>query len=93
MALGEYLEFCDLRGCSDFLFVPGSNDCHIFVIRTEETLEGVLSTYASVIDLEGKVLMPEAVFQTERKFEGVAEVTEAFWEALVKSAAAEGVTP
>jgi soluble calcium-activated nucleotidase 1 len=93
VALGEYLEFCDLRGCSDFLFVPGSNDCHIFVIRTEETLEGVLSTYASVIDLEGKVLMPEAVFQTERKFEGVAEVTEAFWEALVKSAAAEGVTP
>jgi len=34
----SYLVKSDLRGCSDFLFVPGSNDCHLFVIRTEETL-------------------------------------------------------
>lgn len=47
-----YLTKSDLRGCSDFLFVPGTNDCHLFVIRTEETLEGAITTYGSVIDLE-----------------------------------------
>merc|ERR1712185_801677 len=51
VAMQEYLTFAELRGCSDFLFVPGTNDAHVFVIRTEETLDGVLSTYASVIDL------------------------------------------
>ena len=52
----------DLRGCSDFLFVPGSNDCHVLVLRTEESLEGDLATYAAVIDLNGKVLMKETVY-------------------------------
>ena len=23
------------RGCSDFCFVPGTNDCHVLVLRTE----------------------------------------------------------
>ena len=26
---------------SDFFFVPGTNDCHLFLLRTEETLDNV----------------------------------------------------
>jgi hypothetical protein len=36
--LQSYLGFSELRGCSDFMFVPGSNDCHIFVMRVMCTL-------------------------------------------------------
>lgn len=120
----SYLGFSELRGCSDFMFVPGSNDCHIFIMRviralvrlqllacldekehvvrllrcrcccccwlslvgsgsrahelrpwcglgqTEETLDNVITTYASVIDLEAKVLMAETIIARARKFEG-----------------------
>merc|ERR1719272_2253492 len=69
-----YLTKSDLRGCSDFLFVPGTNDAHMFLIRTEESLDNVVSTYASVIDLEATVLMEEVQIATERKFEGAAWV-------------------
>jgi len=64
----------DLRGCSDFLFVPGTADTHLFLLRTEETLEGVVSTYASVVDLQANILMAEALIASERKFEGMAWV-------------------
>jgi hypothetical protein len=37
-----YLGFSELRGCSDFFFVPGTRDCHIFLMRTEETLQNVI---------------------------------------------------
>lgn len=70
----SYLTKTDLRGCSDFLFVPGTNDCHIFVLRTEETLDGVILTYGSVIDLTTKVLMEEVTIAENRKFEGAAWV-------------------
>ena len=69
-----YLTKSDLRGCSDFLFVPGTNDCHIFLIRTEESLDNVVSTYASVIDLQARCLMAEVKIATERKYEGAAWV-------------------
>jgi soluble calcium-activated nucleotidase 1 len=69
-----YLGFLELRGCSDFLFVPGTNDCHLFVMRTEESLDGVISTYSSVIDLQGRVLMRESKIAEDRKFEGAAWV-------------------
>jgi hypothetical protein len=29
----SYLGFSELRGCSDFMFVPGTHDCHVFVMR------------------------------------------------------------
>ena len=64
------LTFLPLRGCSDFLYVPGTNDSHIFVIRTEETIDGEVGTFCSVIDIAGKVLMPEMLFGKQRKFEG-----------------------
>ena len=64
------LTFLPLRGCSDFLYVPGTNDSHIFVIRTEETIDGEVGTFCSVIDIAGKILMPEVLFGKQRKFEG-----------------------
>ena len=64
----DYLTKSDLRGCSDFLFVPGTNDTHVFLTRTEESLDNVVSTFASVIDLEANVLMDEVLIATERKF-------------------------
>jgi|NorSeaMetagenome_1021524.scaffolds.fasta_scaffold50700_2 soluble calcium-activated nucleotidase 1 len=70
----SYLGFSELRGCSDFIFVPGTHDCHVFMIRTEETLDNVISTYASVIDLEGKILMAETLIARARKFEGVCNL-------------------
>jgi soluble calcium-activated nucleotidase 1 len=69
-----YLSKSDLRGCSDFLFVPGTNDTHLFVIRTEESLEGVITTFASVVDLEANVLLEECEIAQDRKFEGAAWV-------------------
>jgi len=69
-----YLTKSDLRGCSDFLFVPGTNDSHIFLLRTEESLDNVVSTYASVIDLQAKTLMAETLVASARKFEGMAWV-------------------
>jgi soluble calcium-activated nucleotidase 1 len=70
------LDHRPLRGCSDFFFIPGTNDTHIFVTRTEETNEGAVNTYTAVIDLEGHVLMPEALLKADRKFEGAAILDE-----------------
>jgi len=70
----DYLSKSELRGCSDFLFVPGTKDTHIFMTRTEESLDGVVSTFASVIDLEANCLMAETKIASERKFEGAAWV-------------------
>lgn len=52
VVMQAYLTKSDLRGCSDFLFVPGTNDTHVFMLRTEESLDNIVSTYASVIDLQ-----------------------------------------
>ena len=70
----RYLGFSELRGCSDFMFVPGTRDCHVFILRTEETLDNVITSYASVIDLEGTILMAETVVARARKFEGACWV-------------------
>jgi hypothetical protein len=58
-------------GCSDFFFIPGTKDTHLFAIRTEETRAGDVLTFASVLDLEGNVLMAEKQVANNRKFEGV----------------------
>jgi hypothetical protein len=65
------LTFKELRGCSDFFFVPDTNDTHLFAIRTEETRQGDVHTFASVLDLEGNILMEEKQVAGNRKFEGV----------------------
>lgn len=69
-----YLEFLELRGCSDFVFIPGTRDGHLLVMRTEESEDGVMTTFSSVIGIDGQVLMKEAVIKQGRKFEGVAWV-------------------
>ena len=51
-------------------FLPGTHDCHVFMLRTEETLDNVITTYASVMDLEATILMAETVIARARKFEG-----------------------
>ena len=72
------LDFLRLRGCSDFLFIPGTMDTHLFVTRTEEVDDGGVKTFASVIDLAGNTLMEETVIKSERKFEGVAIIDGAY---------------
>mmetsp|Transcript_31078 Transcript_31078/g.34386 ORF Transcript_31078/g.34386 Transcript_31078/m.34386 type:complete len:377 (-) Transcript_31078:81-1211(-) len=64
------LEYDPLRGCADFFFLPDTNDTHIFVLRTVETQDEHIYSYASVIDLEGTILMEEFRFAKGRKFEG-----------------------
>ena len=70
MKMRTMLTFTDLRGCSDLVFVPGTQDTHIFVLRTEETLDNVISSYGSVVDLDGNVLMEELKLSEGGKFEG-----------------------
>ena len=65
-----YLGFLPMRGCSDFMFVPGTQDCHILVLRTEESMDGVINSFASVMDIAGTVLMVEQRLTEDRKFEG-----------------------
>ena len=65
-----YLGFLPMRGCSDFMFVPGTQDCHILVLRTEESMDGVINSFASAMDLQGTVLMAEQKLTEDRKFEG-----------------------
>jgi soluble calcium-activated nucleotidase 1 len=69
-AIQPYLGMLPMRGCSDFMFVPGTNDCHVFMMRTEESHDGVINTFASVMDLQGKLLMVEQKLTADRKFEG-----------------------
>ena len=66
------LSFNKLRGCSDFVFIPGTNDTHVLVARTEERAYGDVRTFVSVMDLEGSILMEERAVADGRKFEGVA---------------------
>ena len=78
MAATPILTYLELRGCSDFFFIPGTNDTHLFLTRTEETIEGTVSTYASVIDLSGATLMDEIQFAVGHKFEGTCLLGEFF---------------
>ncbi|GAX82760.1 hypothetical protein CEUSTIGMA_g10186.t1 [Chlamydomonas eustigma] len=62
------------RGFSAMRFVPGTQDRHIVATRTVE-IEGAdkgrrCSSYITVIDLEGNVLMPET-FLGNHKYEGL----------------------
>ena len=50
--------------------IPNTNDTHLFITRTEETLDNAVTTFASVIDLAGNVLMAEQEIARGCKFEG-----------------------
>nr|QHO60715.1 salivary apyrase [Sergentomyia schwetzi] len=56
-------------GFSSFKFIPGSKDKHILALRTVKKNDKT-TTYAVVVNTDGKVLMPEKKISSE-KFEGV----------------------
>lgn len=57
------------RGFSSFKFLPSSHDSIIIALKTEE-LNGSTSTYASVFDINGNVLMEDEKIHTDYKYEG-----------------------
>lgn len=57
------------RGYSSFKFLPSSHDSIIVALKTEE-LNGSTSTYLSVFDIKGTVIMEDLKIQTEFKYEG-----------------------
>ena len=63
------LTYSKMRGCSDFFFIPGTNDTHVFCLCTEE-YEDSITTFVVAFDLEGKTLLPEIELPGERKYEG-----------------------
>lgn len=57
------------RGFSSFKFLPSSHDSIIIALKTEE-LNGSTSTYATVFDIKGNVLMEDEKILTDYKYEG-----------------------
>lgn len=57
------------RGFSSFKFLPASHDSIIIALKTEE-LSGSTSTYVTVFDIKGNVLLEDEKIQTEYKYEG-----------------------
>lgn len=57
------------RGFSSFKFLPSSHDSIIIALKTEE-LNGSTSTYATVFDINGNVLMEDEKIHTDYKYEG-----------------------
>ena len=57
------------RGYSSFKFLPSSNDSIIVALKTEE-LNGSTSTFVTVFDIKGNVLMEDEKIHTEYKYEG-----------------------
>lgn len=57
------------RGFSSFKFLPSSHDSIIIALKTEE-LNGSTSTYVTVFDIKGNVLLEDEKIHTEFKYEG-----------------------
>lgn len=57
------------RGYSSFKFLPSSHDSIIIALKTEE-LNGSTSTYVTVFDIKGNVLLEDEKIHTEYKYEG-----------------------
>ncbi|CAB4054612.1 CANT1 [Lepeophtheirus salmonis] len=64
----EKIEFPS-HGFSSFKFIPGSRDRHILALKSEE-YKGSITSYITVIDYEGNILMPETKIGNY-KFEGI----------------------
>lgn len=68
----ETLKVGDLkptRGFSSFKFLPSSHDSIIVALKTEE-LNGSTSTYLTVFDIKGNVLLEDEKVETDFKYEG-----------------------
>ena len=61
--------FNPFLGYSSLKFIPGTSDQHIIAIKTLEN-GAETSTFATVIDTAGNVLMPDARIGSQ-KFEGL----------------------
>jgi soluble calcium-activated nucleotidase 1 len=57
------------RGFSTFKFLPSSNDSIIIALKTEE-LNGSTSTYVTIFDVKGNILLADEKIHTEYKYEG-----------------------
>lgn len=57
------------RGFSSFKFLPESHDSIIIALKTEE-LNGSTSTYLTVFDIKGNILLEDEKIQTSYKYEG-----------------------
>lgn len=57
------------RGFSSFKFLPSSHDSIIVALKTEE-LNGSTSTYVTVFDITGNILLDDEKIHTEYKYEG-----------------------
>ncbi|CRK98073.1 CLUMA_CG011442, isoform A [Clunio marinus] len=57
------------RGFSSFKFLPGSMDSIIVALKTEE-LNGATSTFVTVFDINGNILLEDERIHTEFKYEG-----------------------
>eukprot|EP00948_MAST-09A_sp_MAST-9A-sp1_P003300 g3300.t1 len=69
--LQDVLTFSTLRGTADFKFVPGTNETQLMIIRTEESLDNIVSSYLSVVGLDGTIYMDEVKVAEGRKIEGI----------------------
>ena len=60
------------RGFSEFKFLPNSNDEIIVALKSEENEEKqTQTTYITVFDLDGHILMEESEIPGNHKFEGL----------------------
>ena len=57
------------RGFSSFKFLPSSHDSIIIALKTEE-LNGNTSTYVTIFDIKGNILLEDEKIHTEFKYEG-----------------------
>jgi hypothetical protein len=62
-----------VRGFSALRFVPGTRDTDIVALKTVEHSDEslALQTYITVLDITGRVLLPETRICAEHKFEGL----------------------
>ncbi|VDL82942.1 unnamed protein product [Nippostrongylus brasiliensis] len=59
------------RGFSAFDFVPGTDDFLIAALKTREVAEEPLTTYFTVFDINGKVILADEEIEGNLKFEGL----------------------
>lgn len=62
--------FNEIRGYSSFKFIPYTHDQLIVALKTEEDSSRI-SSYLTVLNLDGSILLKDTIVSTKLKFEGV----------------------
>ncbi|CAI4223471.1 unnamed protein product [Auanema sp. JU1783] len=60
------------RGYSAFQFVPGTDDNLILALKSEEKDGKPVASYASVFDVEGKIILEDTPLEGAHKYEGIS---------------------